>query len=116
MEAVAAATILPPTGTHPPEKMDRIQPREIVLAARGAGRLARLCALGTLLHLGCTLITDVDRSKIPQPPPFETEGDAGGTPPEPELDAGVPGEPDAPSEDAGGIQPIADAAAAGDAG
>jgi hypothetical protein len=97
--------------------MVRIEPREIVLAARGAGRLLRLCALGALLHLGCTLITDVDRSKIPQPPPFQPEGDAGGTPPEPELDAGA-GEPDAAPapEDAGGIPPIADAAPSGDAG
>lgn len=100
--------------------MVRIEPREIVLAARGAGRLLRLCALGAALHLGCTLITDVDRSKIPQPPPFEPEVDAGSMPPEPEpeLDGGVDaaGEPDAPPplEDAGS-EPVADAAAAGDA-
>ena len=81
-----------------------------------------LCALGTLLHLGCTLITDVDRSKIPQPPPFQPEGDAGARPPEePELDAGVidAGEPDAaPLQDAGGIADAApaDAAPVGDAG
>jgi len=79
----------PPTGTYPLEKMVRIEPRGIVLAARGAGRLLRLCAVGALLHLGCTLITDVDRTKIPQPPPFQPEGDAGEVPPEPETDAGV---------------------------
>jgi hypothetical protein len=98
--------------------MVRIEPREIVLAARAAGRLLRLCALGAALHLGCTLITDVDRSKIPQPPPFEPDSDAGVTPPEPELDGGVDGvgEPDAPPplED-GGSQPVSDAAATGDA-
>jgi len=98
--------------------MVRIEPREIVLAARGAGRLLCLCALGAVLHLGCTLITDVDRSKIPQPPPFEPDLDAGVTPPEPGLDGGVDsvGEPDAapPLED-GGSEPVADAAATGDA-
>ena len=83
-----------------------------------AARVAwlRLCAVGALLHLGCTLITDVDRTKIPQPPPFQPEGDAGETPPEPETDAGV-GEPDAAAgRRDGGSQPIADAAPTGDGG
>jgi len=92
----------PPTGTHPLEKMVRIAPSGF--------RLLRLCAVGTVLHLGCTLITDVDRTKIPQPPPFLPEGDAGGTPPEPETDAGVVVDA-APEPGDGSTDPGVDAAA-----
>jgi hypothetical protein len=95
--------------------MVRIEPREIVLAARGAGRLLRLCAVGALLHLGCTLITDVDRTKIPQPPPFLPEGDAGELPPEPETDAGVVADA-APEPEDGSTDPGPDAAPSGNGG
>jgi hypothetical protein len=63
-------------------------------AWRGDARPAlALCLTAAALSAGCTLITDVDRSKIPAPeviPPPATppdEGD-GGTPPATESDAG----------------------------
>jgi hypothetical protein len=59
-------------------------------------RLSPLWATASLLHLGCTLITDVDRSKIPEPPTIQ---------PDP-----------VPTPDAGMEQPeLTDAGAAGDA-
>jgi hypothetical protein len=96
--------------------MVRIEPREIVLAARGAARLLRLCALGAVLHLGCTLITDVDRTKIPQPPPFQPEGDAGELPPE--TDAGAEDTDAAAEPQDAAVEPSGDAAPApsGDSG
>jgi len=61
-------------------------------------RLLPLWAGASLLHLGCTLITDVDRSKIPapaeiEPDPEPTPADAGGeNPAQPEaVDAGDAG-------------------------
>jgi hypothetical protein len=87
-------------------------------------RLARLRASAGVLFAyaavcGCTLITDVDREKIPVPQ----------TPPFPEVDAGPipePSTPDAspppPLPDAGGADagdasaPDVDASAPGDAG
>jgi hypothetical protein len=57
-----------------------------------SGRLARvallaLCSAG----YGCTLITDVDREKIPEPlQPTFPEVDAGPQPTEPPPDASVP--------------------------
>jgi hypothetical protein len=58
-------------------------------------------ALLAVAASGCTLITDIDREKIPDPPlpPFP-EVDAG---PQPGLDASVPSEADsgAPPLDAG---------------
>lgn len=60
------------------------------------------------LALGCTLITDVDRSKIPAPPVVE---------PDPLLDAGAEdaGTPPAASEDAGTVGDAGSDAAAPDA-
>jgi len=76
--------------------------------------------VGALLVSGCTLITDVDREKIPEPvtPPF-TEVDAGPIPepstpdasPPPPLDAGASDAGDAAASDAG-----EDAAVVEDAG
>jgi hypothetical protein len=63
---------------------------------------------------GCTLITDVDREKIPQPqPPTFPEIDAGPQPTDPVPDAGTPDAslPGEPSPDAG-----SDAGLAPDAG
>jgi hypothetical protein len=82
-------------------------------------RLSPLWVTASLLHLGCTLITDVDRSKIPEPATIEPDpvppSDAG--PEQPELtDAGAAGDaaaaadatPDAtpaePELDAGAIE------------
>ncbi len=73
-----------------------------------------VACLTVALGAGCTLITDVDRSKIPAaevipPDPPPPQRDAGDSPPveddagsTPELDAGTPG-PDAaaPASDAG---------------
>jgi hypothetical protein len=71
----------------------------------------------------CTLITDVDRQDIPEPPtPTFPEIDAGPLPSEPVLDASVPDAADAapPATDAGadgGDAGTTDAAApSGDAG
>lgn len=84
-----------------------------------------LWVTASLLQPGCTLITDVDRSKIPQPPTIEPDpqpsdagtenplpdtADAGGdaaladdstpdaAPSEPELDAGATAVPDAQAD------------------
>jgi hypothetical protein len=58
-----------------------------------------------LCLFGCTLITDIDREKIPQPPtPTFPEVDAGPQPPESVPDAGAPDAslpPREPPEDAG---------------
>lgn len=67
---------------------------------------------------GCTLITDVDREKIPQPEtPTFPEVDAGPQPAEPVLDAGAPDAslPPEPTPDAGSDAGGADSDA-GDAG
>ena len=60
-----------------------------------------LLATATALAAGCTLITDVDRSKIPQPPVVA---------PDPSIDAGAQDDGGTPPESTG------DAAAASDAG
>lgn len=67
---------------------------------------------------GCTLITDVDREKIPQPqPPTFPEVDSGPQPTDPVLDAGMPDAslPPDPALDAGS-DAGAEATDAGDAG
>jgi hypothetical protein len=67
---------------------------------------------------GCTLITDVDREKIPQPqPPTFPEVDSGSQPTDPLPDAGTPDAslPPEPTPDAGS-DAAADPADAGDAG
>jgi hypothetical protein len=72
---------------------------------RFSQRLLCWCALAALPQLACTLITDVDRSKIPVPPIIEPD-------PRPVLDAGVE---DAGAQDAGsdgGADSGADAAPA----
>lgn len=75
---------------------------------------ALACALlaGPAFFAACTLITDVDREKIPEPPdivfPERDAGDAGGEDPDDTPDAAMV-EPDASSSDAG-------PADAGDAG
>jgi len=71
-----------------------------------------LLAMATALAAGCTLITDVDRSKIPAPPVVA---------PDPVLDAGPAGDSGSPPEstdDAGdaGTDAAASDAALGDAG
>jgi hypothetical protein len=69
--------------------------------ARGDVRSASTLLLAAvLLGAGCTLITDVDRSKIPAaeviPPPATPDDDAdGGSPPSTEGDAGSSAAPDA---------------------
>jgi hypothetical protein len=66
---------------------------------------------------GCTLITDVDREKIPQPqPPTFPEVDSGPQPSDPGLDAGAPDAslPPEPPLDAGSDAGL-DPADAGDA-
>lgn len=67
---------------------------------------------------GCTLITDVDRERIPQPqPPTFPEVDSGAQPTDPVLDAGTPDAslPPDPTLDAGSdAGPVA--GDAGDAG
>jgi hypothetical protein len=76
-------------------------------------RLLLSWALASLLPLGCTLITDVDRSKIPQPPvigPDPVPSDAGGEVPAPPdaadiSDAGADATPDA--ADTTGAEPDA---------
>jgi hypothetical protein len=75
---------------------------------------------GSAFFAACTLITDVDREKIPEQPdivfPQNDAGDAGGDEPDDLLDAAM-SEPDAPEPDAG-TPDAGDAAAdaAGDAG
>jgi len=76
---------------------------------RSGGRLSYLWVVAALLSFGCTLITDVDRSKIPQLPVIE---------PDPVVDAGNPNPPDGPGPDAGltdagdaGAEPVGDAGA-----
>ena len=73
-----------------------------------------LLAMATALAAGCTLITDVDRSKIPPPPVVAPDPvlDAGSAP-----DAGSPPESteDAAASDAGTDAAASDAAL-GDAG
>ena len=67
---------------------------------------------------GCTLITDVDRERIPQPqPPTFPEVDAGPQPTDPVPDAGTPDAslPPEPTPDAGGDSGV-DVSDAGDAG
>jgi hypothetical protein len=67
---------------------------------------------------GCTLITDVDRERIPQPqPPTFPEIDAGPQPADPLLDAGTPDAslPSEPTADAGADAGFDDGDA-GDAG
>jgi hypothetical protein len=73
-----------------------------------AFRTAACAALLGVAASGCTLITDIDREKIPDPPlpPFP-ERDAGA---QPGLDASAPPELDA------GAPPGPDAGDAGDAG
>jgi hypothetical protein len=78
-------------------------------------RVAPVLALGLS---GCTLITDVDRERIPQPqPPTFPEVDAGPQPADPALDAGTPDAslPSEPGADAG-IDAGLDGSDAGDAG
>jgi hypothetical protein len=72
---------------------------------RFSQRLLCLWALAALPQLACTLITDVDRSKIPVPPIIEPD-------PKPPLDAGVEdaGAQDAGSVDAGAADSGPDAA------
>jgi hypothetical protein len=74
-----------------------------------AFRTAAGAALLGIATSGCTLITDIDREKIPDPPlpPFP-EVDAG---PQPGLDASVP-----PELDAGAVEPDAGDGGAPDAG
>jgi hypothetical protein len=76
--------------------------------ARGNVRSASALLLAALvLGSGCTLITDVDRSKIPAaevvPPPAMTPDEVsdGGVPPSTEGDAGDAGSSSAPDADAG---------------
>jgi hypothetical protein len=76
----------------------------------------RRWVVGAIAHaalFGCTLITDVDREKIPEPPqpPFP-EVDAGPGPDQPTLDASVPGDAgaDASGEIVDAAAPGADAA------
>jgi hypothetical protein len=67
---------------------------------------------------GCTLITDVDRERIPQPqPPTFPEIDAGPQPTDPVPDAGTPDAsvPSEPALDAGADAGL-DVSDAGDAG
>jgi hypothetical protein len=112
LEVGAAATIL--------QRLDGAMQKMLELHRftlhRFTLRLLSLGAVVSLLSVGCTLITDVDRSKIPEPPVIEPDplpapdggapdagmetqaGDAGGVPDaaapdaagEPELDAAVP--------------------------
>jgi hypothetical protein len=64
---------------------------------RPSQRLLLSWALAALLPLGCTLITDVDRSKIPQPPVIEPD-------PRPSDAGTVPSTPDAADgSDAGAL-------------
>jgi hypothetical protein len=93
-----------------PLLMDRLS--LFPLAPRARRRLF-LLGTATALAAGCTLITDVDRSKIPLPPVVapDPQLDAGpesdaGTPPESVDDAGAP-------SDAGTDAAVSDA---GDAG
>jgi hypothetical protein len=76
-------------------------------------RLA-LCGLAAVLHFGCTLITDVDRSKIPQPASTFIDAGGSGEPapePKPTVDAGsTVGASDAGSDAATGDAAAADAA------
>jgi hypothetical protein len=67
---------------------------------RFSQRLLCLWALAALPQLACTLITDVDRSKIPVPPIIEPD-------PKPVLDAGAEdaGVEDAGAQDAGNVGP-----------
>lgn len=90
----------------------------------GLGRERGLAVLVAAGLGACTLITDVDREKIPQPvPPTFPEVDAGPQPPEPTPDASVgdasapPGELDAGGGlDGGDAGDASDAAPPGDAG
>jgi hypothetical protein len=80
---------------------------------RFSQRLLWLWALSALPQLGCTLITDVDRSKIPAPevilpdpePPATDAGaaDAGNLQPEP-ADGGSDAAPAEPDPDAGSVE------------
>jgi len=61
-----------------------------------APRRLALCGLATVLHFSCTLITDVDRSKIPEPASTFVDAGGGTVPepkpkPEPNADAGGDG-------------------------
>jgi hypothetical protein len=78
----------------------------------------RAAALLALCVSGCTLITDVDREKIPQPEtPTFPEIDAGPQPTEQVPDAGTPDAslPAEPTPDAGSDAGVGDSGA-GDAG
>jgi hypothetical protein len=80
-------------------------------------RLGASVLLGGALLSGCTLITDVDREKIPEPvtPPF-TEVDAGPIPDPTTPDASPPDAlPDAGADDAGDAS-VDTGAVSGDAG
>jgi hypothetical protein len=78
-------------------------------------RLLLSWALASLLPLGCTLITDVDRSKIPEPPVIEPDprpSDAGMEPSPPDAaDVGDAGAVADAAPDATGAEPESDAAA-----
>ena len=107
-----------PRGTLTP--MDRIslssRDTRSRLFSRGTRLRLLLLVSATALAAGCTLITDVDRSKIPPPPvvapdPVRDAGSTaedGGTPPESTGDAGA-------ASDAGTDAAASDAAP-GDAG
>jgi hypothetical protein len=69
---------------------------------------ALLLATVALWASGCTLVTDVDRSKIPPetPPPTST-ADAGGQEPPPAVDSGMQTPPPVPVPDAAVVEDAA---------
>lgn len=85
----------------------------LFLQRLAGGRRAAGAVLVSGVVAGCTLITDVNREDIPDPPrPTFPEVDAGPLPPEPTEDASAP---DAPG-DAGADASGADGGGAEDAG
>jgi hypothetical protein len=99
--------------------------RRLAFGFSGFSRLRREAAPMLALCLsGCTLITDVDREKIPQPQtPTFPEIDAGPQPADPVLDAGTPdaslppeAEPDAGSDAGLAVPDAGDAGSDADAG
>ena len=98
LDAAAAATIVQRLALAPCFPMDRLSLRLLVLGT------------ATALAASCTLITDVDRSKIPEPPVVA---------PDPLVDAGVPQDaavPPASADDGDAATDAGPDAAPGDAG